>query len=54
MVRPYRRESFVPAIRVSAPSADSGTPSGLAVLYPRFGEGQDGAAHFVPNKVRNA
>jgi hypothetical protein len=32
----------------------AGTPSETIVWYPRFGEGQNGAAHFVPNKVRNA
>ena len=30
------------------------TFSEMTVWYPRCGEGQDGAAHFVPNKVRNA
>ena len=30
------------------------TPSGMIVWYPRFGEGQDGVAHFVSNKARNA
>jgi hypothetical protein len=30
------------------------TSSGMAVWYPRNGEGQDGVVDFVPNKVRNA
>ncbi len=30
------------------------TPSGQTAWYPRFGEGQNGAAHSVPNKAWNA
>lgn len=33
---------------------EQSTFSVMTVWYPRCGEGQDGAAHFVPNKVRNA
>lgn len=30
------------------------TSSGQTAWYPRFGEGQNGAAHSVPNKAWNA
>ncbi len=34
--------------------AKGGTCSEMTVWYPRCGEGQDGAAHWVPNKACNA
>src|SRR5690606_24618260 len=53
-VQPVRRKSFSPVAWDAGSDLTQSTPSRTTVWYPRNGEGQSGAAHFVLNRVRNA